>query len=663
MNDSYDYIIVGSGAGGGPLAARLASAGYSVLLLEAGALPKGPVYDVPAYHSNASQSPETRWDFWVRHYSDEQQQRDSKFRAEIESESNSAISRRVDGVLYPRAAALGGCTAHHALITLYPHDSDWERIEQMTGDESWSPQNMRRIFAQSVERCGYRDPVDPSAAGHGFAVGDDRSHNNWLATEIPDMGLLTEDPNMLRIMVSAILKSSTISREVQSGLVEQLHQLLMASGRPESARQLTQSLVSKLDPNVSSGIASGREGVYLVPLSTNAGSRVGARDVVRKVRSLYPEKLKIVCNALATEILLEQSAGSPTPRAVGVRYAKGPHLYEADPKYDAWHGQHAEFLVANARKEVILSAGTFNTPQLLLLSGIGPEATLREHGIAPRVLSEGVGRNLHDRYEIAVINRVSDSFFLWNDAQLDPSTSDPQYENWLRTGRGMYATSGATLAFIRRSQPNLDTPDLFIFGLPVFFKGYYPEYDKDTLCGGGKERRPDVFTWAILMKSPTTSGMERGTVTLRSESPFVRPAIQFRFFPRGPQDPDAQVLADAVRFVRSISGEPGSSHDLFRSELQPGAEKQSDKELCQWVRDEAWGHHACGTCRIGSGDDEKEAQRGFTPAVVDSKFRVRGVSSLRIVDASVFPEIPGFFISTPIYMIAEKAAEDILGSG
>jgi len=129
---AYEYIVVGSGAGGGTVAARLAEAGRSVLLLEAGgdpgdlADPRLPEdYQVPAFHAFASENPAMRWDFFVRHYADEQRQlKDTKYRC------------AQGGVLYPRAGTLGGCTAHNAMIFVYPHNQDWDDIAQLTGDSS-----------------------------------------------------------------------------------------------------------------------------------------------------------------------------------------------------------------------------------------------------------------------------------------------------------------------------------------------------------------------------------------------------------------------------------------------------------------------------------------------------------------------------------------------
>ena len=152
VNESaeFDYIVVGSGAGGGPLAANMAKAGFEVLLIEAGGDKNSLDYSVPGFNALATEDQEYRWDYYVRHYTEqEQQERDPKF---IPSK---------DGILYPRAGTLGGCTAHNALITIYPSNSDWDRIAEITGDPSWSaircsiptpgtsPSNASRVISPS----------------------------------------------------------------------------------------------------------------------------------------------------------------------------------------------------------------------------------------------------------------------------------------------------------------------------------------------------------------------------------------------------------------------------------------------------------------------------------------------------------------------------------
>jgi choline dehydrogenase len=169
MSAEYDYIVVGSGAGGGTVAANLAGAGMRVLLLEAGGDAEPANYQVPCFHAFAAEDSALSWNYFVRHYADDaQQQRDVKFVAER------------DGILYPRAGTLGGCTAHNAMITIYPHNEDWDEIARITGDDSWRAENMRKYFRR-MEACRYQ-PLQRllsflgwNPSRHGF--------RGWLSTE------------------------------------------------------------------------------------------------------------------------------------------------------------------------------------------------------------------------------------------------------------------------------------------------------------------------------------------------------------------------------------------------------------------------------------------------------------------------------------------------
>ena len=348
--------------------------------------------------------------------------------------------------------------------------------------------------------------------------------------------------------------------------------------------------------------------------------------------------------------------------AIGVEYTKGRSLYRADPRsVPAGAAAPAgEKRVAYARCEVILAAGSFNTPQLLMLSGIGPTEELQRHGITPRVSLPGVGRNLQDRYEVAVISDLKKDFQILAEATFDPVKGDQLLDEWKTSKRGLYTSNGAILGIIMRSKPERKEPDLFVFGLPGFFKGYFPGYskaffadDEPTTVAADKGEHLDEtkkcrFTWAVLKAHTNNTA---GFVRLRSADPRDTPEINFKYFDEGNDSAkeDLDSVVEGVNFVRRMS----EHTEMFtKSELLPGKDLSSPDALRTFIKDEAWGHHACGTCKMGPASDPM--------AVVDSAFRVHKTQRLRVVDASIFPRIPGFFIVTPIYMISEKAADVIL---
>jgi choline dehydrogenase-like flavoprotein len=185
-----------------------------------------------------------------------------------------------------------------------------------------------------------------------------------------------------------------------------------------------------------------------------------------------------------------------------------------------------------------------------------------------------------------------------------------------------------------------DLPDLFCFGLLGNFQGYRPGYS--TLFA----KEHDRVTWAIL-KAHTLNNA--GTVTLRSANPLEAPLVNFHYFDEGSDkaDKDLEAVVEGIQFVRKVA----DKLDVLEPEEFPGRDTSTPEQLKQFVKDNAWGHHASCTCRIGSAKDPG--------AVLDSNFQVNGVKGLRVVDASIFPKIPGFFIVSSIYMAAEKAADVI----
>jgi choline dehydrogenase-like flavoprotein len=594
--EEFDYIVVGSGAGGGPLAANLALVGFKVLLLEAGGDEEPYDYQVPAFHALASEDERFAWNFYVRHYADDaQQKRDEKFRA------------GENGVLYPRCATLGGCTAHNALILICPHNSDWDHIAAITGDPSWGSANMRRYF-ERLERCEYVSPTNTESR-HGF--------KGWLPTNVADPALVLQDHSLKKLVAAAADESvDTLGHPFSRGFAR---------------------LRAKFDPNDWRLVQKSAEGICVVPLSTERGRRAGTREFIRRVQRACPDRLVVRTHALATRVLLDDGN-----RATGVEYLSGESLYRADPRHQGDHPSQRQ--IASAKREVILCAGAFNTPQLLMLSGIGPAQALQRHGIPVRVDLPGVGENLQDRYEVGVVSKIARDFTLMEGMTLRPprpgEKPDPQFLEWLE-GKGPYTTNGSVIALVKRSFPGAPEPDLFIFGLLGRFEGYFPGYSQVLA------RDRDFFTWAILKAHTNNTA---GRVTLRSSDPRDVPDINFHYFEEGTDgERDLTAVVEGLETARRITQRCG---DLITTEMLPGANVQTPEQLRGFVKDNAWGHHASCTCRIGPASDSL--------AVVDSRFRVHGTQGLRVVDASVFPRIPGFFIVAAIYMVSEKARDVII---
>jgi choline dehydrogenase len=596
QHPDFDYIVVGSGAGGGPVACNLAKAGYRVGLIEAGQEPDKPSYSVPVFHTYASEDPEMSWRLFVQHYS-QHPERDPKYCPDQ------------GGIFYPRAGTLGGCTAHNAMITIYGHASDWDHIAWLTGDPSWAADKMRAYF-ERLERCGYVPKPgagQPNPTRHGFA--------GWLDTTGPELGLVFQDKALLETVLKAVFGAWL------GGIGGPLPQLLPQDPNDWRTPQF--------------------EGVSFVPAATLGGRRASTRELIDATRAALPRQLVVKMSNLATKILFDGGM-----RAIGVECWEGQHLYKADPQAvaDPQPGEDYEVKQYYCSREVILAGGAFNSPQLLMLSGIGPRAQLDQFGIRCLVDRQGVGSNLQDRYEIGVVTELNQDWAVLAGATFAPplpnQPGDPCYVQW-QNGTGVYTTGGAVLAVIKKSAPERPDPDLFIFALPGKFYGYFPGYSKEV------ERTKNFLTWAILKAHTNNTA---GYVRLRSASPLDSPEINFKYFDEGNDQlkTDAESVANGVEFVRQIS----KRNSAIKQETLPGPAVGTHDQIVEFVKNNAWGHHASCTNPMGPVSDPL--------AVVDSNFRVIGTQNLRIVDASVFPRIPGFFIVTPIYMIAEKASDVIL---
>jgi len=606
--DTFQYIVVGSGAGGGPLCVNLAKAGKRVLLLEAGDRSENNNYRVPAFWGASTEDPAYAWNFF------------GKQNKQYDPLNSNFTNGK--GVLYPRAATLGGCTAHNAMITMYPDNRDWDDIADLMRDRSWEASAMRRYY-QKLEDARYLD----SQAAHRKR----RGKNGWLKVERTDADLVISDPVLRDFVIACALEN-----DVDKSVIRRLKNLNDAALKELIAH----------DPNDWDYVLEGQTGLVTTPKATLTGRRSGTREAILDAHARHPRNFTIRTNALVTRVVFEEG----TNVVAGVEYLEGKSLYEADPRSS--EGNRKMVLNYQTRKvarlarggEVILCGGAFNTPQLLMLSGIGPVDELRRHHIPLRVRREGVGKNLQDRYEVGVITRLKKPLDLLKGCTFGADSDDACWTQYGKNPeKSYYGTNGLVMGVKRRSSDDGRDPDLYLFALPGYFKGYHPGWAANAL-------KADHLTWVVLKGHTQNTA---GTVGLNSADPTATPDINFRYFEDGNDESgdDLDAVIEGVRHVRRINRYPNFRRHTVE-EAFPGKIAKSPDEVREFVQREAFGHHASCSNKMGPASDPL--------AVVDTDFRVHGVRNLRVVDASVFPRIPGLFIVVPTYMIAEKASEAIL---
>ncbi len=324
-----------------------------------------------------------------------------------------------------------------------------------------------------------------------------------------------------------------------------------------------------------------QEGAGLPQVNIKDGKRQSvAAAFLRPI--LDRPNLTVTTHALVTRLLFEGT------RTVGVEYLHNGTLHQA-----------------RVKQEVILSAGAFDSPKLLMLSGIGLAEHLRAFNIPVVVDLPGVGQNLQDHPEIFVAYQAT------QDLQIAPT-----------------CTISEAVLFVY-TESRLDTvPSLQIHFGPVMW--VQPEYNRS---GPG-------FTFAPSITHP----LSRGSVSLRSSSPLDAPVIRMNFLE---SEEDIQVLAEGIKIVRQVAN--SSAFDKFRDEeVAPGTDVTSDEAIRDYIRFSCnTDHHVVGTCKMGTGPD----------SVVDPELRVHGVEGLRVVDASIMPTITTGNTNAPTIMIGEKAAD------
>jgi choline dehydrogenase len=352
-----------------------------------------------------------------------------------------------------------------------------------------------------------------------------------------------------------------------------------------------------------------QEGFGRFDMTVGRGQRCSAA-----VAYLHPARarpnLTVLSGSLATRILLEGG------RAVGVEFHRGGALRSA-----------------RARREVIVSGGPINSPQLLKLSGIGPAAELESQGIPVRHALPGVGENLQDHLEFYFQVACREPVTLYS--VMNPIAKAWIGARWLLTRTGLGATNHFETGGFIRSRAGVRYPDIQYHFLPLAVA-----YDGSS---GASEHGFQAHVGPMRTNS-------RGWVRLRSADPRDPPRILFNYLST-PED--MQEMRACVRLTREVFAQPAFARWRGR-EIQPGEGVQSDADIDAFVRRHVESaYHPCGTCRMGGVDDAM--------AVVDPETRVRGLEGLRVVDSSIMPSVTTGNLNAPTIMLAEKAADHILG--
>jgi choline dehydrogenase len=272
-----------------------------------------------------------------------------------------------------------------------------------------------------------------------------------------------------------------------------------------------------------------------------------------------------------------------------------------------------------------VAGGAVNSPQLLLLSGIGPAEQMRRIGVRVQHDLPGVGKNLQDHVMVSV------GYFCTKPVSMASAESVGNVLRYLLFKRGPLVSNVAEAGIFLRTRDGLTEPDLQL----LFGPAYYVNH-------GLKPRKEHCFGFGPTLVTPES----RGSISLKSANPLEAPAIRANYLSTAA---DMRVVMEGVKLSREIAHT--KAFGRFRGdELHPGSSVQSDGEIAEFVRAEAETlYHPVGTCKMGSD----------AMAVVDARLRVHGVEGLRVVDASVMPRIPCGNTNAPTIMIAEKAAEMI----
>ncbi len=478
---------------------------------------------------------------------------------------------------YPRGKTLGGCSSINGMIYMRGQARDYDQWADITGDDAWRWSNVLPAFRRHEDHWRLDEPGSASEAFQQL-------HGN---KRTGSTGEWRVDKQRLRWdILDAFAQAAT-----EAGI-----------------------------PATDDFNRGTNEGVGYFEVNQKDGWRWNTAKAFLRPTCYGRPNFELWTSAQATRVLTEKQADGSL-RCTGVQ---------------VWTGE--EMVTAHAQQEVILSAGAVNSPQILQLSGMGPAALLRQHGIDVRLDLPGVGANLQDHLQIRAVYKVQNVATLNTLANSLVGKAKIGLEYLLKRS-GPMSMAPSQLGAFTRSRPDLPWPNIEYHVQPLSLEAFgEPLHDFPA------------FTASVCNLNPTS----RGSVTIKNADFRSAPAIAPNYLST-PED--RQVAADSLRITRHIVAQPALAR--YRpEEYKPGPQYQSDEELARLAGDIATTiFHPVGTTRMGRIDDPL--------AVLDARMRVRdgrggAVAGLRVVDAGAMPSITSGNTNAPTLMMAEMAAQWII---
>lgn len=669
--NTYDYIIVGAGAAGSVLAARLAENPYvSILLLERGHDNSLSSHQISTYNKELISIPANSVELVKRYHSLEKttaEKRSLGPPSQCKLEASPSLSDYVTTFqndsryyAYPRGHGAGGSTNHHSMVDGRGSPLIYDRIAKAVKDDIWAYKNILKYYKKMEN---YTVPhANPHIHGK----------DGWL--QIRRAGHPRQD--LLGVIADTIVSEFDVPL------------------RSDPA-----------DPEQVSGVHFAEEQVGL------DGQRSYAyRDLLEPMMKKQ-SNIKVKFNCLVKKVITEKfHKHHKKIRAIGVAVYEKPYLFEVDISGNQIKsmGNQCYAVLPDrelptpthyyARKEVILCAGALATPQILMLSGIGPQSHLKKHNIEVVADLQGVGQNLMDHIECNIIYELDPNKILWEwqatymKRQTDyKRLANPHIQRQIEKFANIASLANNNIGLAwdwnaNLSRKNLDDPDMHVLVINGFNFDFNYEFDKfpkgdrlhvkehakdgylpDSKNPSNRQGVPHLKKTVIESQTDPTNPRvfltflnecmrikATGQITLKDKDARSQPVINLGLWS---DDLAVKKIAQMIFNIRRLMKNCNLlqyAKNPTSFEFLPGPQFDTIEKLTQYVKDwQSYGHHLSGTARMGHSDDDG--------AVLDSRLRVKGVHGLRVVDASVYPEphLHAYNPSRGVYMMAEVAADFI----